>query len=440
MPRLRQEANKRKTSVGHLRHLAFAAALWLPLSMAAAQGDRSSGDASRAVDNIRVRGVLHFDGRRFSDDVTPGTADTWLLRRVRPTIEGTVGGVYDFRITPDFAGGRTIILDAYVSTKLRPWAVLTAGKFKVPVGLERLQSASDLRFIERAFPTSLVPNRDLGVQLSGDVVGGAVSYAIGYFNGVSDGSSSDSNSPNADAENDTKGDWMARIFLRPFARSENPALNGLGFGIAGTYVDSTGTTDVTLLPSYRTPGQQVFFRYRGNSGAGGNATFADGERLRYSPQFYYYYGRLGVLGEYVNVSQDVTRVNNGVARSASLDNSAWHLQLSWLATGGKESYKAITPAHTTGSGALAWNAVELVARYHELRIDSEAFDGGADSFADPSTSARKASAAGVGVNWYLNRNAKLSFNYEKTRFDGGAAGGADREDEEAFLMRVALSF
>ena len=41
---------------------------------------------------------------------------------------------------------------------------LTAGKFKVPVGLERLESATDIRFIERGFPTSLVPNRDLGVH------------------------------------------------------------------------------------------------------------------------------------------------------------------------------------------------------------------------------------------------------------------------------------
>ena len=45
----------------------------------------------------------------------------------------------------------------------QPWFAVTAGKFKVPVGLERLQSANDIRFVERAFPTSLLPNRDLGV-------------------------------------------------------------------------------------------------------------------------------------------------------------------------------------------------------------------------------------------------------------------------------------
>ena len=88
---------------------------------------------------------------------------------MRPTFEGTFNNIYDFRFTPDFAGGRTIILDAFVAARLKPWAVVTAGKFKVPVGLERLVSATDLRFIERAFPTSLVPNRDLGLQFGGDI-------------------------------------------------------------------------------------------------------------------------------------------------------------------------------------------------------------------------------------------------------------------------------
>ena len=119
----------------------------------------------------RLRGVLHFDGRYFPDDITAPTADTWIFRRVRPTLEGTLNGIFDYRFTPDFAGGRTFILDAYMAARLKPWAVVQAGKFKVPVGLERLVSATDLRFIERAFPTSLVPNRDLGVQLGGDLAG-----------------------------------------------------------------------------------------------------------------------------------------------------------------------------------------------------------------------------------------------------------------------------
>lgn len=415
-----------------------------------ANNGRFSFQTADGANVVKFRGVLHIDGRRYTDDITAETADTFLLRRVRPTLEGTIGNIYDFRFTPDFAGGKTIILDSYVAARFKPWSVVTAGKFKVPVGLERLQSASDIRFIERAFPTSLVPNRDIGVQLSGDVKGGVVNYSVGYFNGVTDGGSSDGNTANgaaaADIENDTKGDWAARVFFQPFLNSDNFALRGLGFGVAGTYVDSTGSAGTTLLTSYRTPGQQSFFSWRGNTPATGttpagtNATFADGERLRVSPQFYYYVGQFGLLGEYVKVSQDVTRVNNAVTRSDTIDTSAWHLQFSWFLTREEEAFKGFTPGSTFEPGKPGRGAWELVARVHELSVDDAAFAGGADSFANPSTAARKARAFGVGVNWYLNQSVKVSLNYDQTRFDGGAANGGDRPDEKAIFTRLGLAF
>ena len=393
---------------------------------------------------VRLRGVLHFDGRRYLDDITAPTADTWLLRRVRPTLEGTLNGIYDFRFTPDFAGGRTFILDAFVAARLKPWATITAGKFKVPVGLERLVSATDLRFIERGFPTSLVPNRDLGVQLGGDIAGGAVNYSVGYFNGVSDGGSSDGNTP-SDAENDAHGDWAARVFFQPFLNSDNFALRGLGFGVAGTYVDSTGSAANTLLTSYRTPGQQSFFSYRATTTASGSTpavsgTFADGERLRVTPQAYYSIGTFGVLGEYVQVSQDVSRVTPGSGtRSASLDTEAWQVQLAWFATGEDQAFRGFKPNTVFSLDDRTWGAWELVARYQQLDIDDDAFVGGADSFANPASAATKATAWGIGVNWYLNQNYKWSLNYDVTSFDGGAATG-DRPDEEALFTRFAVGF
>jgi phosphate-selective porin OprO/OprP len=394
---------------------------------------RTSLGSADGANIIRFRGLLHFDGRRYIDHVTPESADTWLLRRVRPTIEGTFNDIYDFRFTPDFGGGRSSILDAYVTARLKPWAVVQAGKFKVPVGLERLQSSSDLRFIERAFPTSLVPNRDLGLQLHGSVAGGVLSYSAGYFNGVNDGGSSDTSTPTADSDNDSKGDWAARLFFHPLQR--------LGLGVAATWVDSTGSTSATLLPTYRTPGQQSFFSFRTNAATGTNdAVFADGERMRVTPQAYYYFGRFGLLGEYVTVRQDVTRIVDAtLTRSDTLDIRAWHAQFSWFITGEEESFSGFTPDSTFQADRAGWGAFEFVARYHVLDVDDDAFVGGAASFANPTSAASKASAHGFGINWYLNQTIKLSLNYERTEFDGGAVGG-DRPDEEVLLTRGALSF
>jgi phosphate-selective porin OprO/OprP len=388
---------------------------------------------------VRLRGVLQADGRHFEGDGSPATANTWLLRSIRPIIEGTFSNIYDFRITPDFAQGRTVLQDAYVTARFKPWAAVTVGKFKQQVGLERLVGDADTRFPERGFPTSLVPNRDLGVQLGGDLAGGAFTYSVAYTNGVNDGGSSDSNAT-PDIENDAKGDVNARVFFQPFLNSDNFALRGLGFGIGGTYVDSTGSGTNTLLTSYRTPGQATFFSYRANTATtGNNATFADGERLRYSPQFYYYYGSIGVLGEYAVSSQEVTRVNGAVARSDKLDNKAWQLQVAWLLTGEEQTFRTPTPGTNFAPGKPGYGAWELVARIHQLSVDSDAFTEGANSFANPATAAQKATAAALGINWYLNQNLKWFFGYEQTRFDGGAATG-DRPDEKAYLARVGLQF
>jgi phosphate-selective porin OprO/OprP len=106
-------------------------------------------------------------------------------------------------------------------------------------------------------------------------------------------------------------------------------------------------------------------------------------------------------------------------------------------TGEDASYKGVAkPDHPFTIGAAGWGALELVARYGRLDIDDDAFP----LFADLARSAATASSWGLGLNWYLTSNFKLVANYTQTTFDGGAAGGRDREDEQAFFTRAQFSF
>ena len=123
-----------------------------------------------------------------------------------------------------------------------------------------------------------------------------------------------------------------------------------------------------------------------------------------------------------------------------MDTYAWQLQLSWFLTGEEESFRGFKPNSVFSLANRTWGAWELVTRYHVLDPDNAAFEGGAQSFADPNTQATKAAAWALGLNWYLNENLKWVLNYEQTAFDGGAAGGKDRDDEKAFLTRVQLGF
>jgi phosphate-selective porin OprO/OprP len=407
------------------------------------------------ANQIRFHGEFDFDGRFYNDNLTPdGSRSTWLLRRARPIVEGTFDNIFDFRFNPDFAGGKTVIQDAFVAARFNPLFVVTAGKFKEPFGLERLQYSTNNRFIELGLPSDIVPNRDLGLQVSGSYgfSTGTLLYQIGWFNGVSDGVSTDANAT-PDVDNNDKKDWVARLFAQPFVKTDWAALRGLGAGAAVSYANQVGSASNTLLPTYKTETQRNFFTYATATNAAGTATangttIANGERLRISPQAYYYYKSFGLLSEYVDESQDVSRTlgsgSAAVKHRARLKPDSWQLMATYLVTGDDATFGTVVPKRPFAVGEPGWGAVELAARISQLKLDPATFTdikGVVDSwFADPSTQANKATAWTVGVNWYLTQNVEWVLDYTVTRFDGGAVDGKDRADESAFFTRFQVAF
>lgn len=366
--------------------------------------------------SISLHGLVQLDSRTFFQNAAQGV-DGFILRRARPIISGTVFHDFDFLFVPDFGGSSTVIQDAYLNYRYRPELQVQAGKFKSPVGLEYLQSDTYLPFNERSLVTDLVPGRDLGVELHGDLFVGVVSYAAGIFNGVADAA----NTANSDFDNDKE--FAGRLFFQPLKKSSIEALQGFGFGVSGSYGDESGTS--ALASKYTTDGQQKFFGY--NSNVSGNGT-----HWRISPQGYYYYGSFGLLGEYVESSQKVI----AGANTGTIDNSAWQVVGSWFLTGEENSYKGVTPAHPFNPANGQWGAWELSARYAHLGIDSDAFP----LFANPNTSAKSADAWSVGLNWWLNKNVRVLTSFSRTTFSGGASGAVTKKPEEALFTRVQLAF
>jgi phosphate-selective porin OprO/OprP len=366
---------------------------------------------------FKVHGNVQADQRMYLGDDAAAN-ETFLLRRVETILEGSLGPLVGFRLKGDFAGDAPSLAEAYVDLRFDPAYTLRVGKFKAPVGLERLQSSSALAMLERSFPTEIAPNQDIGVQLQGELAMGTASYALGVFNGAPDGR----DSPTTDADDNVE--FAGRVFFEPWKNDAN-ALSGLGFGLGASAGTKEGTGN-NLLPRYRTPGQLQFFGYR-------SSVAADGRNVRWSPQAYYYRNAFGLMGEYIRSSQEVTV--GGV--HDTLANKAWELTGSWVLTGEDASYKGVLkPAHPFALDGEGWGAFELVGRYGELDVDDDAFP----LFADPAVAATRARSWGLGLNWYLNANLKLAFNHVRTDFDGGAAAGADRPDEKIFFSRVQVAF
>jgi phosphate-selective porin OprO/OprP len=366
---------------------------------------------------LRIRGYTQFDGRFFNEapaSLAPGS-DTFFFRRIRPIIEGTLAGVVDFRIMPDFAGSTLVVQDAYANLRYLPEAQLQLGKYKGPVGLERLQSATAMWFVERALPTQLVPNRDLGVMLQGAIGEGLVNYQLAWMNGVPDGASS------ADSDSGNDKDLFARVFFNPFQDAGIPALQGLGVGFASSYGHEVGTPG-----TFKTSGQQTFFAFR-------TGVQQDGSATRYSPQAYWYWGPVGLLTEYVQSTREYSRPGFSNIRA---DNSAWQVALGWAITGENESYRGLLPSSSFDPYHGTWGAFELITRFSQLKVDDSVFDA---NFSDPAASAESAKLWSVGVNWYLNRFAKFGLDYDNTSFRN-FDGNKDRTTEGVILARLTLAY
>lgn len=464
---------------------------------------------------IKLRGLLQTDYRRFGSganevrnrtdarggSLNPVTGfhdanDTWLARRLRPTIEGTVLGKYDFRITSEFAGGSASVVDAYIDARFNQALKVRIGKYKPFVGLERLQSGGDIKFVERSYVSNnILPNRDLGIAAYGEVLDSRLNYAFGLNNGVVDGGNISTG-----AAFNGKKEFTGRLFATPF-KDSNTLLAGLSFGLGATYTNATGEknlnfTDTTAadgtrngLPAYVTEGQQVFFRYS-------PAAIADGKHFRLAPQASYYLGSLGVIAEYARVAQGVSLAGGGSVAAGgaglnalsaavssvlpgskkTLSHNAWEIAASYLVTGEEASSKGVRPKRNFDLDQGGWGAWELVGRYGEFNVDGNTFNnaGGilarqtsadttpalAEAYADPTLSARRAKTWTAGVNWYLSSNAKIVLNYAQTSFDGGATSGAafnsitgasnnynaatnrvaNRPNERVLLARFQLSF
>jgi phosphate-selective porin OprO/OprP len=293
---------------------------------------------------------------------------------------------------------------------------LRAGQMKGPVGLERLQSDADLPLLERALDQNLSSQRDVGVQLWGDVAGGIVHYVAGVFNGAPD------TTANPTDINYAK-DLAGRLFFRPFNAEGLRVFGKLGIGLSaqtgnrkGRLPTSTAAAQ-TGLAQYKTAGTNTFFQYLApaTDTTGALTTFTHERATRLNPQLYYYYGPVGLLAEYVWLRQGVQKGSN----VTTLTQQAAHATATFT-VGGTEDYDGATPEHAFDLGTRHLGALQIAAQFSWLGIDDATFP----TYANPIASARTAKAVAGGLTWVLRRSFRVGMLYEQTWFVGGAGTAA----------------
>lgn len=355
---------------------------------------------------LRVRGLVQSDGVFFVHDHHDQT-NRFEIRRARIALAGHVGSVFAFRIEPQFTPGSVVVLDAYVDARLAGDAlVIRAGKMKSPLGIEMLQPIEALILPERGLTTGMVPTRDIGIDVHGEWHG--LQYAVGVFDGALDGETPEGNV-------DDHVDVDARVFVEPFHDASVPALEHLGLGVAGSFGSEQGDERASGLPSYRTATRTPYARYA-------DGTVAEGNRWRLNPQAWWYWGPVGLVGEFVHSSVRV-RGNGDVQEVA---HRSWMVAGSWVLTGDRASYSGV-------SATRPWGALELGGRYAEQRLDESAMVG-----AGSEPAPHRVRAWGLALSYWATAVVRAQLALERTSFEL-SSGDRARAPENALFLRLQAS-
>jgi phosphate-selective porin OprO/OprP len=236
------------------------------------------------------------------------------------------------------------------------------------------------------------------------------------------------------------------LLIQPFKLEGLGAAGELGLHFAASTGNRLGLPTNPQLPSYKSGVQNTIFSYNAPTGdsTGINTPFAHLRQTRFNPGLFYYYGPVGVLGEYVWDKQGVQKGNT----VGSLKQQAAHATASFV-IGGRNGYNGATPDQNLDLKKGTWGALEIAARWNWLKIDSEAFGIATDAtqpvYADSTKNVSKAQAFAGAVNYLASRALKIAVDFEQTRFTGGNVAAdkktvVNRSTENVVIGRLQLNF
>jgi phosphate-selective porin OprO/OprP len=366
-------------------------------------------DSADGAVKLKIGGRIQNDWAYYcTDDKDIGTADGddfdegVEFRRARLYVSGSIYDNVEFKAQYDFAGGDADFKDVYLGVKKVPYVGgVRVGHFKEPFSLEELTSSNYITFMERALPNTFAPSRNTGVMLHDAVLDKRLTWAAGFFRQTDDF---------GDGVGGRDYNMTARLTGLPLYEEDGKRL--LHLGVA--YTHQNYEDDV------------IRFRARPESHLAprvvdtGTIPAECGDLL--GAEVAWVHGPFSLQGEYMHafVEGDSHFIGDPRFWAASL-------QASYFLTGEHRPYKTssgtfdkVKPLANFGKdgGPGAW---ELAARYSYLNLNDAGVSGG------------RLRDFTLGLNWYLNPNLRVMWNYVR-------ADPSDGGDVDIFQMRLQLAF
>lgn len=371
---------------------------------------------------LRLSGRLHTDFKAYESS-NPGDS-TFYVRRARLCMQGTLYKYFDFKVESEFGKGTSgRLTDGYLNVRYFPQLQLKMGQYKQPFSLEELTSNNWIDFVERSLANNLVPARDVGVMLHGDIFKGIINYGIGIANGYRVNQSQDT---------DDHKDVVGRVVFSPFIRFNNLLLKSLHVGGSFTYGEQESNSDEWWNEGeFKTAAGTRFLEFNDD-------VLHDGARSRYGTELSWFLGPFSLKGEWMTLRMD-DLWSEGQKEDFRAD--AGYVSLSYFLTGEQQPFKKgvigrVIPKKNFDPDKKTWGAWQLVARYGFFDAERDILKKG---FADPTRYTDRAEAFTLGINWYLNDMVRMMFNYVRTEFDEDILYRNEYIDnEDVFLGRFQL--
>lgn len=346
---------------------------------------------------MRLTGRVHFKGQFAMGGPADERNDTYLrLRRTRTGVEGKLAKYYQYKIEYDFGSGSGALTDGFLGLTHFDAANIRMGRYKVPFGAEELISSNSIRFVERSMINRFAPSRRTGIDVRGKA--GDLGYAVSMFDGT------------------TAGEFI-------YAGRFTMGIDRFTIG-ANALTEKNEELAGGSLINFRSGQGTTWFSYD-------SAAESDGSRMFLGADVGFWGTPFSFMAEFNTGGQDVARDVEDIRRAETINHTGFTVQAGYVLTGENAAQGGVTPASDFDPETGGTGAFELLARYSQVSVDSDAM-----IFAR-SGSAESASEITVGLNWYMSRHAKLMLNYVQTSFDSEIQG---EESESGVLLRMQLNY
>ena len=431
-----------------------------------AVGENGFGLTSSNGDNtINLTGRIHFDSRLFdtgllssSDRDSVSVGDNFEMRRVRIGVNGKVFKDINYEIVTNAVGSSPNLIDtAWMNYGFNKDAQVRVGRFKQPFSLEELTSSNSIDFMERSYVNQLAPTKQLGAMIHGEPQKGFTYGASLYQEGF-----------NPITNQSNAGGMAAGRIAVNFAELNGMNDQVLHFGLAATggkyevLPTTSGNTEksaddytrATVL-AFRSENRGLANTYRAQIGGDRVSSIGYNQSANNSVSVDKALGGLELAlasgpykfqSEYVDGSYDATTARcqyvtvPGTCTSLGsaamkVKAKAYYYEFMYNITGESfagayksGAFSGLKPNSNFGAGGTgAWQIGVRFSGYDssDTAGDSSYNKSSGTAYADGSVSdiksrqqnSDKGNTITIGLNWYLNPNARIMFNASETRFD-----------------------